>query len=331
MTSRETKIFDPFDPTTSAAGSELLDPSVVFRNGRWWMCLAGQAACDGPTEIFSAALPPGAPLSATGWQPTRDAAGVVQPLAGRTRSLPWDGNGGRHCPSYVTGRDRVTGRTVERIYYAGAADHLWGPYTIGFLEWDGTQWVDQPEPCFVANQEWERGSVYEPNVIYHDGKWRMWYVSGSNRDDYLVHGYSESADGRTSWSPHRVFAPAEMKMFDFCVRQRGKTFDAVFSRVWVGGAPAPSATGLWHCRAEQPSGVLADWSAPTQIMTADDRGWHVGPFKPSFQWAAGEGPRAFVFFGGSYRTNEPGPFPFAFTLGCLEVDLPSDGGAEGVE
>ena len=26
---------------------------------------------------------------------------------------------------------------MERIYYAGAAENLWGPYTIGFLEWDG--------------------------------------------------------------------------------------------------------------------------------------------------------------------------------------------------
>ena len=34
------------------------------------------------------------------------------------------------------------------------------------------------------------------------------------------------------------------------------------------------------------------------------------------------GDRALVFFDGSYRTSDPGPFPFAFTLGCLEIDLP---------
>ena len=29
-----------------------------------------------------------------------------------------------------------------------------------------------------------------------------------------------------------------------------------------------------------------------------------------------------MFFDGSYRTSDPGPFPFAFTLGCLQIELP---------
>jgi hypothetical protein len=74
--------------------------------------------------------------------------------------------------------------------------------TIGFLEWDGQKWIDQPEPAFTAKEDWEHGSVYEPNLIYHDGKWRMWYVAGSNHEDYLIQGYAESDDGRTGWSEH---------------------------------------------------------------------------------------------------------------------------------
>jgi hypothetical protein len=27
---------------------------------------------------------------------------------------------------------------------------------------------------------------------------------------------------------------------------------------------------------------------------------------------------------GPYRTDDPGPFPFVFTVGCLEIDLPAD-------
>jgi hypothetical protein len=34
-----------------------------------------------------------------------------------------------------------------------------------------------------------------------------------------------------------------------------------------------------------------------------------------------------VFFDGCYKTDDAGPFPFAFTLGCLETDRPA-GGAE---
>ena len=158
--------------------------------------------------------------------------GVGAPVSGRQRSRAWDSNGGRHCPSYARGWDPTEGKWVERIYYAGAADNLWGPYTIGYLEWDGEMWVDQPEPAFTANEDWEHGSVYEPNLIYQDGKWRMWYVAGSNQEDYLIQGYAESDDGRTGWSEHVVCAPPEMKMFDFCVRQRGTGFDALFARVW---------------------------------------------------------------------------------------------------
>ena len=55
-------------------------------------------------------------------------------------------------------------------------------------------------------------------------------------------------------------------------------------------------------------------------MTADDRGWHSGPWKPSFQFDEQTPNRAIVFFDGLYRTNDPGPFPFAFTLGCFNVE-----------
>jgi hypothetical protein len=113
-----------------------------------------------------------------------------------------------------------------------------------------------------------------------------------------------------------------MKMFDFCVRPHGDAFDAVYSRVWVGEGPPAPETGLWHCRSAQPSGNLADWSRPVQIMTAEDRGWHSGPWKPSLAFPDPVSRRAVVFFDGLYRTADPGPFPFAFTLGCLELDLP---------
>jgi hypothetical protein len=150
----------------------------------------------------------------------------------------------------------------------------------------------------------------------------MWYVAGSNHEDYLIQGYAESDDGRTGWSEHVVFAPPEMKMFDFCVRQRGFKFDAIFARVWVGNGAPPPETGLWWCRAERPLRMLSGWSSPIQIMTADDRGWHSGPWKPSFQFDEQIPNRAIVFFDGLYRTSDPGPFPLAFTLGCFHVDLP---------
>jgi hypothetical protein len=307
---REHKLFDPGDPAT---------PSVVFRNGQWTIFCAGQPHCFGPPNIFSASLLPGAQLAPYGWIVARDASGELLPVAGRDRSAPWDAAGGRHCPSYVCGFDPHTGRPIERIYYAGADKHIGGPYAIGYLEWDGERWLDEPEPAFSAAESWEHGSVYEPNLIWHDGLWKLWYVAGSNRDDYLIHGYAESPDGRTKWR-RSLFAQPEMKMFDFCVRSRDEGFDAVFSRVWL-RADAPAETGLWWCTARCPSGRLADWSQPVQIMSAADRGWHSGPFKPSLAFDESAPHQALVFFAGSYNAGGPGPFPFVFTTGSIELPL----------
>lgn len=318
---KETKIFDPRDPATGTGGAELVDASVVERDGRWWMYLAGQAQGHGSTDIYSACLNSAEPLSAEGWKPVRDSNGDLVSLAGRSGSRVWDGNGGRHCPSYVKGWDSVKGEWVERIYYAGAAENLWGPYAIGFLEWDGERWVDQEAPAFVGDKAWERGSVYEPNLIYHDGKWKMWYVAGSNQEDYLVQGYAESEDGRGDWSTHIVFAEPEMRMFDFSVRERAGGFDALFARVWIKEGTPPRETGLWWCRAERPSGRRLDWGSPVQVMTAEDRGWHSGPWKPSLAFDTRRGDHALLFFNGVYRTSDPGPFPFAFTVGCIDITL----------
>jgi hypothetical protein len=322
---RETKVFDPedgFAPLTNVI--ELTDSTLARRGDQWWMYLAGEAAGHEGIRLFSASLPDGAPLAPTGWRITTEANDPIRIalLAPSEKSAAWDLRGGRHCPCYVKGYDPRVGAWVERIYYAGAPETPWGPYAIGYLQWDGVEWREQAEPVFVAAEEWERGSVYEPNVLYADGSWKMWYVAGSNQDDYLVQGFSESADGRTGWSPRRRFASAGDKVFDFCVQPCDGAYEAVFSRVWVAPSAPPPTTGLWWCRAPTPSADRGDWSEPVQIMTAADRGWHSGPWKPSWRQSESDPGRLLVFFDGLRRKDEPGGFPFAFTLGCLEIDRP---------
>jgi hypothetical protein len=326
MSNKETKIFDPadgFSPITDVL--ILTDATVTKRDNRWWMYLAGRAQNRESIELFSASLPVGAPLSPSGWTLTANQSDKtrIADLAGHEASKAWDLKGGRHCPAYVKGWDPIRNAPVERIYYAGGAGQVWGPYTIGYLEWNGTKWVDQAAPVFVANEEWEHGSVYEPNLIYHDGKWKMWYVAGSNQEDYIVQGYSESVDGRTNWSKHQIFFPPEEKVFDFCVIQTKQGFEAVFARVFLGkGAPLPT-TGLWWCQAKSPSPKIADWSKPVQIMGMSDRPWHLGgPWKPSVQYDEKNANKMLVFFDGLYPRKDPAPFPFVFTLGCVEFQRP---------
>jgi hypothetical protein len=268
-------------------------------------------------QMYSAALPPGTHLSATGWSITPDENDADSPklLAGKTRSYAWDGNGGRHCPSYVRGWDPEKLAWVERIYYAGAAQHFMGPYTIGYLEWDGAQWMDQPEPAFVAAEDWEHGSVYEPNLIYHDGKWRMWYVAGANQDDYIVQGYAESSDGRTNWSTRQIVFAAEERVFDFCVVAVEEGFEAVFSRVNLRNADLPK-TGLWWCKSSDPSPNIADWSEPVRISEP-------GPWKPVLRYGENDPNKMFVFHDGVYLIPAGSGSPFSFTLHCREIERPA--------
>ena len=321
---KKIKIFDPaegFKPFTNVV--ELTDATIAKRGDRWWMCLAGEAGGYEGIELFSATLPQGVPLVATGWQLTPSAKNPkeIVSVASHEFSHSWDLKGGRHCPSYVKGFDPGRNAWVERVYYAGAPENPWGPYSIGYLEWSGNTWVDQSEPVFLPTEGWEHGSVYEPNLIYADGKWKMWYVAGSNMEDYLVQGFSESSDGHSGWSAHKIFAPAEEKIFDFRVIERNGEYEAVFSRVWLGKTAVPANTGLWWCRSKTLSSELVDWCAPVQIMNADDGGWHAGPWRPSVQYSESDPNRMFVFFDGGYvKKGDVRGFPYAFTLGCLEVD-----------
>jgi len=318
---KETKIFDPLDATTASGGSEVLDASVVKRGDRWWMFLAGQEHGYGAPQLYSASLAAGAPLGVQGWTLTRRATGELKPLAPPSATGRWDSGGGRHCPAFVKGWDPHRQRWVERIYYAGAAEHIGGPYTIGYLEWEGEGWTPQEKAVFAGVEQWEHGSVFEPNLIFHDGRWKMWYVAGSNAEDYLAHGYAESADGR-EWTVRQLFAPPEMRMYDFCVREREGGFDAVYARAWLKAGDPPPETGLWHCRAKSPSGVLAEWGEAQQLMGAENRGWHAGPWKPSVACEPEDAGQVLVFFDGMKRIEGGGPFPFVFTQGCLEVEAP---------
>jgi len=322
---KHTMFFDAGKGLESFPNLKVFSDCTLARRGNQWWMFAGGLERWPDIQLFSACLPSDAPLSTEGWKITPDPSDLskIGLLAGKSRSYWWDGAGGRHCPSYVKGWDPEKGTWVERIYYAGAAHHFLGPFSIGYLEWDGSRWIDQSAPVFTANEYWEHGSVYEPNLIYHDGKWKMWYVAGANQENYLVQGYAESPNGCTDWSKHQiVFAPEE-SIFDFCVIETPGGFEAIFSRVDVKGGlggivpkkNGASEAGLWWCRANAPSPHIADWSKPVRITEP-------GPWKPSFGYEETDPHTLFVFYDNSYPNTSGQGMPMHFTLECLQIERP---------
>lgn len=310
-----TVIFDPRKGFGTISNLRTMtDCTVVKREDQWWMFACGIEKGARKTNFYSASLPAGASLSAEGWTITSDPLdpGTATLLADNKESFWWDGEGGRHCPSYVRGWDSQQKRWIERIYYAGAAHNMFGPYSIGYLEWDGAQWAEQSAPVFTANEYWEHGSVYEPNLIYHDGLWKMWYVAGANQDDYLVQGYAESPDGRTNWSRHQIVFAAEDKVFDFCILEVKDGYEAIFARVDVGGAGLPK-TGLWWTHASTLSPDMAKWSEPVRISEP-------GPWKPVLRYSETDPNTMFVFHDRIYPNTSGIGSPFHFTLECIQTE-----------
>lgn len=67
-------------------------------------------------------------------------------------------------------------------------------------------WKRRSEPILSArttSQSWCKVVCYSPHVIYHSGKFRMWYLGTSTaaRTNDIVMGYAESTDG-IQWEPH---------------------------------------------------------------------------------------------------------------------------------
>ena len=340
--------FEPsFGPVKNILG--MGDPDVHKIGDQWWMFFGGFRR-NFKNNLFSASLPPGAPLSSNEWSvttgadPRRATPLIEQP--------PWGGfdGWGLHTPSYVCGEDiDANGNSVrrERIYYAGRSSRTVTankkPYSIGMLKKTPAGWARHPEPILTGTPD--SPSVAESKARYFEGKWRIWYVSTpgeiGKRDlpEYRIE-YVESEDGMTDWSAPKVLFSTVEGYFDAVVIPVADGYEMVVSR---GGnlyaAPGFPPQGLWLLRSKTPSGIRADWSSkPTQILDADrGEAWYEGGiFGPSIHYGdtPDDSDTLYVFFSSVHRKinwarlaakrmltlkRPPVPAPFYFSLGRMQV------------
>lgn len=339
-----------FDMMAGLAPTNLLglgDPDVHKIDDRWWMFFGGFHT-GFKNNLFSASLPPGAPLSSDQWAITtragkgrRAAALVDQPPKGS-----WDAYG-LHTPSYAAGTGiNAAGQTYqrERIYYAGRSstsiiDNR-RPISIGVLERTAHGWARRPHPVLSGGDDFP--SVLEPKVRYLEGKWRLWYVAtpqvaGKKAPPVYQIRYVDSENGITDWSRPRVLFSTDEGYFDAVVSSVAGGYEMVTCRSGnLAGATDFPAQGLWWLSSHVPSGSRKDWSSePVQILDAESSAgdWYAnGVLGPSVQYGdtAEDSDTMYVFFTGVNRETNwwravvkklagmakpPLPAPFYLSIG----------------
>jgi hypothetical protein len=278
--------------------ANVADPSVTRRDGGYWMVLGAMDPARHVIDLYSAE-------SAT---PTDDWRIVTEPddpktalrIAEPPKPGDWDATG-YHCPSYANGFDG-DGNPVERIYYASSAEwtSLYGPYQIGFLQWDGRTWQRHPAPVFSATQPWELGTVLEPNVHYADGRWLMHYTAGLGEGRRTSTAVVASADGIGDWWP--LDTPNADRFDTFVLADRAAV---VVSRHPLDGNFTED-DGLWLLRGETSRQIL---------RTTDGTAWHnLGAWKPTALLDGEE----LVVFCTVMQGGNTGPVPL-FGIGCVVV------------
>lgn len=322
------------------------DPDVHKFGDRWWMFLGGAHTAN-KVNLFSASLPPGAPLNSPQWTITTDPSDphtalplVEQPEVGR-----WDE--WLHTPSYVrgvalgaTGNSDGGSEYCERIYYTGSSgaassfgdsdDHR--NFSIGMMEKTGDGWVRREDPVIVGTDANPR--VFEPKTRYYEGKWRIWYLSApyeagpGELPQYRIE-YVESDDGVTGWSKPKVLFPEADNYFDAVVTESGDSgYEMVVARgPNIFGTPGFPSQGLWWLSSRLPSGDRSDWTRnPVRILDADNgEPWYAsGVYGPSLRYGDTPADRntLYVFFTGAAK---PEPDPYVISVGRIEIRSASPG------
>ncbi|WP_439593013.1 hypothetical protein [Microbacterium sp.] len=343
-----TKLFDMRDGYPFARNVlGFSDPSMAWIEDRWIMFIGGMVPTF-RTNIYSFELPPGAPVTSDQWRPSP--SGVVS--ARRLRPIvaqPGRGSWNRCMHSVCFARGVADGETVERIYHAGRSSEtvLNGrlPYRIGYLERrHGESWRSAPAPLPLHGPGLP--SVLEPKVEYHDGLWRMRFLTipaakpGSEDPAQFRIMHTTSVNGRDGWTtPEEWFGTKDGFFDSVVVHDDNRALMAITRDSDLEGRVNNPPQGVWLSEADGPGDPRPNWSRPARVFAAEDAGYEWtarGMCAPSAVWADPEHETLSVFFAGAPRDRTwsrlaidavrrrrlpPFPSPVYFTIGRLDLDV----------
>ncbi len=107
----------------------------------------------------------------------------------------------------MSSRKLLNALTVLAVLYSGWIDVSTAEDKPHPFDRRPQPWQRRDEPILSARttkQAWCRVVCYSPHVIYHDGRFRMWYLGTSvaSRSNDIVLGYAESNDG-LKWTEYK--------------------------------------------------------------------------------------------------------------------------------
>ena len=166
--------------------AEYLEPEVIKSGKKLWMWFE-LARFDGSGELTESGIYLIWSYDGMIWNYANGGLPVLEP------DLDWE-EGHVGAPAVVE-KDGTF-----YMWYCAAQGKLIGMATSV----DGIDWTKQPTPVLLPDQPWEEGHICSPAVVYHKGRFRMWYAGGRSVRagqgfcGAKAIGYAESADG-ISW------------------------------------------------------------------------------------------------------------------------------------
>lgn len=154
---------------------------------------------------------------------------------------------------------------VYRMWYSDVSADPWIVRHAKSL--DGKTWERTETPCLVLDQSWEKGRLFYPAVIKHDGQFVLWYGSyWTDRESTTAIGVATSEDGLT-WtkSPtNPVFTPDESRSWEshYTTSQSVLKLDDGSWRMWYASRKAPPFVNKYFAIG------TARWDGPRTLPSA---------------------------------------------------------------